>query len=94
MCSFPSAVATCQGSKLWQSSWLFDYDSQWAQDHHFVHYDFHKPVDVPAHLQHTFTYVVIDPPFITSEVWRSYAQTVQLLLKPGGEGDSILLPQA
>ena len=37
---------------------------------------------VPAELQHTFDYVVIDPPFITDDVWQLYASTAQLLLAP------------
>jgi hypothetical protein len=28
--------------------------------------------------------VVVDPPFITEEVWRKYAITAKLLLKPEG----------
>ena len=35
---------------------------------------------IPAALQHTFDYVVIDPPFITDDVWQLYAQTAHLLL--------------
>lgn len=53
-------------------------------------YDFNAPEDVPAELHHTFDCVVIDPPFITEEVWHKYAATAKLLLKPGG--NSTLLP--
>lgn len=34
----------------------------------FRRYDFNKPDEIPAELHHTFTMVVIDPPFITQEV--------------------------
>ena len=35
---------------------------------------------MPAALHHTFDYVVIDPPFITEDVWALYAETAHLLL--------------
>jgi hypothetical protein len=45
----------------------------------------HKPTwkiraDIPADHLHKFDIVVIDPPFITDDVWRKYAQTAGLLL--------------
>ncbi len=52
----------------------------WASDRGFVKYDFNAPLDVPAALQGTFDMVVIDPPFITHEVWQKYAQTARALL--------------
>ncbi|CAM9116743.1 unnamed protein product [Ascophyllum nodosum] len=30
--------------------------------------------------------VVVDPPFITREVWEQYAAAARLLLRPGGAG--------
>ena len=35
-------------------------------------------------LHGAFASVVIDPPFITADAWRKYAQTARLLLAPGG----------
>lgn len=35
-------------------------------------YDFNKPEEIPSKLHHTFTMVVIDPPFITREVRRAW----------------------
>jgi len=36
-------------------------------------------------LHHSFDLVVIDPPFITREVWEKYAEAAKLLLvKEGG----------
>jgi 16S rRNA G966 N2-methylase RsmD len=49
-----------------------------------VFYDFNKPEDLPAELLHTFDLVVIDPPFITREVWEKYAVAAKLLLKEEG----------
>ena len=37
-------------------------------------YDFNAPVDLPAELEGTFGLVVIDPPFITEEVWEMSAK--------------------
>ena len=65
--------------------YVFDYDDVWESDRGFVHYDFNHPSTIPESLKLTFDMVVIDPPFITHEVWRQYAVTSQLLLKPGGK---------
>ncbi|KAG2446382.1 hypothetical protein HXX76_000967 [Chlamydomonas incerta] len=73
------------GSPLRQAAWLLDYDDQWAADPHFYKYDFKQPEALPAHLRGAFDCVVIDPPFITREVWALYAQAAQLLLVPGGK---------
>ena len=47
-------------------------------------YDFNKPEELPAELHGTFHMVVIDPPFITREVWEKYTQAARILLKPDG----------
>lgn len=64
---------------------VFDYDDQWADKPGFVKYDFNQPEDVPTALRETFDFIIIDPPFITHEVWAKYAATVKLLLKPNGK---------
>lgn len=40
---------------------------------------------LPSDLHHSFDVCVIDPPFITREVWEKYAITARLLLKPEGK---------
>ena len=50
----------------------------------FVFYDYHHPIDLPAELQHAFSLVVIDPPYIEQDVWQKYAQTAKFLLAEGG----------
>lgn len=72
-------------------SWCFDLDEQWQNDRGFVRYDFNEPTSFPNHdqLKGTFDMVVIDPPFITREVWENYTETAKFLLKPGGGGDGI-----
>lgn len=68
-----------------QASWVFDFDAVWSKEPHYFKYDFNEPTTVPPELHHTFDCLVIDPPFITQEVWAKYAATAQLLLAPGGK---------
>jgi len=49
----------------------------------FLKYDFNDPANIPEKLQNVFDFVVIDPPFITREVWEKYATTAKLLLTKG-----------
>ncbi len=55
----------------------------WRDDRGFVYYDFNKPEELREDLLKSFDMVVVDPPFITEEVWRKYAATCKLLLKEG-----------
>jgi hypothetical protein len=63
---------------------VLDYDRNFAKDPNYVFYDFNTPLELPADLQGVFDVVVIDPPFITREVWTKYAETARYLLKAGG----------
>jgi len=63
---------------------VLDFDRQWEADAGFVFYDFNEPDAVPSELHNTFDFVLVDPPFITPEVWEKYATTTRLLLRPGG----------
>ena len=47
-------------------------------------FDFNKIENIPEDLHHKFDMVVIDPPFITREVWEKYAEISRLLLKEEG----------
>jgi hypothetical protein len=60
---------------------LFEYDGVWSNDAGYVQYDFNEPDCIDSTLQKTFDLVVIDPPFITKDVWEKYAMTAKLLLK-------------
>ena len=66
-------------------SYVLDLDEQWKDDRGFVRYDFNAPAAVPDALKHKFAIVVVDPPFITREVWTKYAETARLLVAPGGK---------
>lgn len=60
---------------------VFEYDRQWSSDPGFVFFDFNKPEEIPVNLWEAFDYVVVDPPFITREVWSKYGETVRLIAK-------------
>lgn len=77
-------VTALQTSDLRKRSALFDLDRQWSREPNFVLYDFNNPEDIPINIHNTFDCVVIDPPFITEEVWTLYAAAAKLLLAPGG----------
>lgn len=63
---------------------LFDLDAQWADTPGFVRWDFMDPTAgfADAGLLGAFDAVVIDPPFITPEVWEQYAVAARALCTP------------
>jgi hypothetical protein len=63
---------------------VFDYDRQWENHPNFRFYDFNDAQTIPDDLRGSFDMCVIDPPFITEDVWRKYAEAVKLCLRPGG----------
>ena len=58
---------------------MFDIDTSFKRDKGFVYFDFNLPEDIPAELHGTFDLIIIDPPFITREVWEKYARAAKLL---------------
>jgi 16S rRNA G966 N2-methylase RsmD len=46
-----------------------EFDEKFKIEKGFVFYDFNKPLDLPAELKGNFDFILIDPPFITEEVW-------------------------
>eukprot|EP00759_Apiculatamorpha_spiralis_P017693 PhF_6_TR23813/c0_g1_i1/m.33344 len=66
-------------------SCIFEFDPQWEQDEGFVFFDFNKVEEtIPKALRGKFDYIVVDPPFISEEVWTKYAHAVSLLAAPTG----------
>ncbi|KAF4703680.1 N-6 adenine-specific DNA methyltransferase 2 [Perkinsus olseni] len=63
--------------------WLLDFDPHLLRGERCVKFDYREPRDVPVVLCHTFDCVLIDPPFITKEVWENYAITAKLLAASG-----------
>jgi hypothetical protein len=82
--STPSCYFACDAASRSKHKCL-DFDEKWSEDPGFVKYDFNAPIDLPADLEGTFELVVIDPPFITEEVWEKYTATAKWLLAPGGK---------
>lgn len=70
---------------------VHQFDRQWEKDAGFVFYDFNQPESIPESLCHSFDLLVIDPPFITEDVWRKYACSAMLLLKKGVGEDGVPL---
>uniref|UniRef100_A0A7S2RLB1 Protein-lysine N-methyltransferase n=1 Tax=Rhizochromulina marina TaxID=1034831 RepID=A0A7S2RLB1_9STRA len=64
---------------------VLDFDRKWEAIPGFQFYDFNDPEGLPAEMHHAFEMLVIDPPFITREVWEKYTTTAKLLLQPGGK---------
>jgi len=60
---------------------IWKIDRVWERDRGYHYYDFNKPENLDKSLHHTFDVVVIDPPFITRDVWELYSKTARLLLK-------------
>jgi len=72
----PSERACCR---------VLDFDAALGEDEPgFVLYDFNHPTDIPKALAGAFKCVVIDPPYITTEVWQQYITTAKYLLRDGG----------
>lgn len=60
-------------------------DSQWEKHSNFVYWNYNQPSEVDRTMHHQFDCVVIDPPFVTREVWAKYSEAALLLLKEGGK---------
>ena len=56
-----------------------------------MYYDFNKPNEIPNEFHGKFSYVIVDPPFITREVWSLYASTIKLLVKKGKHFRKIMI---
>ena len=77
-------TVSVQDSALLKGSKVFDLDEQWSDRAGYVRYDFRRPGDIPTALHGKFDGILIDPPFITREVWDQYAAAAKLLLAGGG----------
>ncbi|KAH8965605.1 hypothetical protein BDL97_04G126500 [Sphagnum fallax] len=83
--STPSLWFSLKESELKERSFFFDVDMQWAWCPNFVKWDYNEPEGFDKSMHHAFDCVVIDPPFITPQVWAKYAQAALLLLSEGGK---------
>ena len=84
--STPSVYfSLAEGCATRDASVVFDYDKQWEEHPNYRFYDFNDPQTIPADMHGSFDMCVVDPPFITEDVWRKYAEAVALCLRPGGK---------
>lgn len=60
---------------------VLDFDKKWEKRRGFVFFDFNSPTAIPEEHHHQFDMIVVDPPFITREVWLKYAEAVRLLAR-------------
>ena len=65
---------------------LFQIDTKFSKDPNYVYYDFNKPEDIPSNLINYFDFVLIDPPFITEEVWSKYADAAKKIITKDESG--------
>ena len=77
-----------EASAVRRASYCFDLDEQWASEARFRRFDFNDE-RVDDDLAGTFDCCVVDPPFITRDVWARYASCVRSALK--AEGGRVLL---
>jgi len=66
---------------------LLDFDLKWSKDPGYIMYDFNHPGALPEELRSQSSMVVLDPPFITEEVWGMYSRAVRWLLKTTKDGE-------
>ena len=64
-----------------RNSKVFDIDRSFARDPGFVYFDFNSIETIPEDLHNFFDIVVIDPPFITREVWEKYTLAIRTVAK-------------
>lgn len=86
--STPSVFfSLAEDSAVRAGSIAFDYDRQWEGHANYRFFDFDDPSGtIEPVLQHSFDFCVVDPPFITRDVWTKYAEAIRLCLKPAGVG--------
>jgi len=80
-------------SQVRAQSVVFDFDRQWDTHPNFRFFDFHQPGAIDSALWRSFDWVVVDPPFITRDVWELYADAVKFCLKPGGRVMCTTVPE-
>ena len=86
--STPSIYFSLKNKEIKENSVCFDLDEAFAKKTKpecYFAYDFNKAEEIPEEMRGTFDLAVIDPPFITREVWEKYLEAVKLLMKKDGK---------
>ncbi|KAL3532216.1 hypothetical protein ACH5RR_005737 [Cinchona calisaya] len=63
---------------------ILEYDKRFEQHgSEFTFYDYNQPEDLPISLNHSYSIVVADPPYLSKECLEKVSQTISFLLRPG-----------
>lgn len=81
--STPSLYMSLKDEAYKENSVVFDYDTQWDHLPNFRFFDFDQKIS-SADLFHSFDCAVVDPPFITKDVWSKYVDAIKTLLVASG----------
>jgi hypothetical protein len=83
-----------------ESSIVFDFDTQWSDHPNYRFFDYNDVEGtIGDEMRGTFDMCVIDPPFITKDVWAKYATAARLCLRSpssssllggGGRGGKVM----
>ncbi|EAR83940.1 N-6 adenine-specific DNA methyltransferase (macronuclear) [Tetrahymena thermophila SB210] len=80
--STPSIFYSINDAQFLKQCYVFEFDKKFEKNNpNFVFFDFHKPEDIPAQFHNFFDFIVIDPPFITRDVWEKYANAAKIIGK-------------
>ena len=83
--STPSVFFSLTNPLVIERSVLFDADADafaTRAGKSFALYNFRCPQDLLAEYHHRFSIILVDPPFITEDVWLLYAEAIKYLLNP------------
>lgn len=86
-CLSTPSVFFSMGETFRKNGAVLDFDEKFAKKggESFAKFDYNKPEEIPERFHNKFDFVVIDPPFITREVWEKYATATKRVLAKGGK---------
>ncbi|KRW99557.1 hypothetical protein PPERSA_01203 [Pseudocohnilembus persalinus] len=80
--STPSIFFSLNDDEIKKNSYLFEIDRAFGKNNpNFVYFDFKNPTDFDQKYENFFDFVLIDPPFITRDVWSKFAETAKYIIK-------------
>lgn len=81
--AFVSTPSVCcsMPKELRENCTLLEFDEKLKTEKNFVFYDFNKPLELPTTLEGKFDFILIDPPFITEEVWSKVSSHELLVVR-------------
>lgn len=84
--STPSIYFSLNSKEIFEKSLLLDYDKVFekrCKSSMYFQYDFNHPENIPEIYKNKFRYIIVDPPFITREVWELYTIAINYLAAEG-----------